>query len=169
MRKKPGPVIVALITGLSIFVVKSVSPQQVPSYLALITGMTGEVMVKKAGSIEFEKALWGMQLYPGDRLTTLETSEVSLLFSNNNLLALGPNSSLTISEGPVALNESPKPVRSIDRELLADLWSLTLRRTSEGEIGVLAGLRFGAFEEVTVLLSPRNSKIKGTRPSWHPP
>ena len=68
-------------------------------------------MVKKAEREEFKKALWGMQLFQGDKLQTFEDSEVSCLFSNNNLIALGSNSTITISKGPLSPKKAPKSIR----------------------------------------------------------
>lgn len=167
MCRKPTAGFTALIIFLSVIVAKSLLPQQALQYLALITDIKKEVMVKRAQRGDFEKALWGMQLYQGDRIKTLEGSEVSILFSNNNLITLGPNSSLTISEGRVSPEESPKPIRNVNTGLLAELSSLTLRQTSKGEIGALAGLRYGGAEHEIELISPRNSKIKTTRPSFN--
>jgi tetratricopeptide (TPR) repeat protein len=144
----------------------SLLPQQEPQYLALITDITGEALAKKAQRAEFEKALWGMQLYEGDKIKTLESSEISLLFSNNNFITLGPNSALTISRGPAPLKNSPEPIRNMGTELFADLSNLALRRTRKGEIGALAGLRYGGAEQMIELLSPGNTKIKTARPSF---
>ncbi|MFQ5752319.1 MAG: hypothetical protein ACE5HI_10010 [bacterium] len=139
--------VTVLIIILSTAVVKSLTLQQEPQYVALITDLKGKVMVKKAQRDEFEKALWGMQLFQGDKLKTFEDAEVSCLFSNNNLVALGPNSTIIISKGPLSPKKAPKSIRNMDTELLADHSILTLRKTSEGEIGALAGLRFGRTEQ----------------------
>jgi len=166
MYRKPKARVAALITMILTIGAQSLLSQQEPQYLALITDITGEALVKKAQRAGFEKALWGMQLYEGDKIKTLESSGVSLLFSNNNFITLGPNSTLTISKGPTSLKNSPELIRNAGTELFADFSNLTLRRTREGEIGALAGLRLGGPELVIELLSPRDTKIKTTRPSF---
>jgi hypothetical protein len=158
-------VVPILLVAFSTIAARSLHAQGESQYLALITDLSGKVVVKKAQKTGFEKAVWGMQLFQGDQLKTYEGSEVTLLFSNKNLIALGANSSLTISDGSLS-PKTPKPIRSVDADLLADVSVLSLRRTSEGEMGALAGLRSGATEEAIVLLSPRNSKIKSVRPSF---
>lgn len=140
--------------------------QEKPRYLALITDIKGEVLAKKAERADFEKAYWGMQLSQGDQVKTLADAEVSFLFSNNNLISLGPNSTLTLSEGRAPGNGHDTSVRKMDTQLLADNALLTLRKTSGGEIGALAGLRSADARQKIVPLSPRGSKIKRIQPSF---
>jgi len=158
--------LIAILLTVSICGIQLLFPQETPRYIALIMDIKGEVLVKKAKRVEFEKALWGMQLYEGDKLKTLKNAELSLLFSDNNLVSLGPNSTITISKSPSSIKKSKKPILNMDNELMADISMLTLRRTSGGDLGALAGLRTGDTEQILELQSPRNSKIKSTQPTF---
>ena len=78
---------------------------------------------------------------------------------------MGANSSITISTGSQSKPKKSRSIKSMDSELVANLSILALRTTNDGEIGALAGLRAGNSDELIVLLTPRNTKIKNRRPS----
>ena len=46
------------------------SAQESTQCIAVITGLNGNVMVKKAGKPDYVKVLWGTQLFPGDEIKT---------------------------------------------------------------------------------------------------
>lgn len=140
-------------------------PQQSPPYQALITDLQGKVQIKKAEKSTFKKAIWGTQLYTGDQLKTMDASQVTLLFNNNNLITLGANSNLTIARNQFSGNTGSIPVTNLNNGLQPDLAILSLRETEDGEVGVLAGLRSGSKKEI-VLLSPRNTKIRNRHPDF---
>lgn len=156
----------ALLIALALVATSGALAQGDLRYLALITDLKGEVQILRGGKASLVKAQWGTQLFEGDKIKTSEHASVMLLFSNNNLLDLGPGSTLTISEGPISGNRRPKTIKSLETETLADLSSLTMRTTSEGEEGALAGLRSAGFDQMIVPLSPRNSKVATTRPRF---
>ena len=100
-------------------------------------------MIKKGQEAKFKKALWGSQLFSGDQLKTMDASQVSLLFVNNNLITLGANSSLTIAQNTLSSSTGASTITNLGKELPSDLPLLSFRESEEGEIGVLAGLRSG--------------------------
>lgn len=135
-------------------------------YRALITDLSGSILVARADHADYTSAIWGMQLFAGDRVKTERGSKVSLLFSDNSLIELGANSALTISEGPGAVAHSS--ARSLEEDLYGTLASLKQRSNAHGR--ALAGLRAGESDSPTTLISPRNTKVKELRPSfaWQP-
>ena len=135
-------------------------------YLALITDVGGTIEVAPAGRSEFAPAVWGMQLFAGDRIRTKEGSEVSILFANNNLVTLGPNSAMTIAEGPGSTRA--EGVKSIEGDLYGTLADLRLQGEGEGagRGRAIAGLRTGADDTPLLPLAPRNTKLNTTRPHF---
>lgn len=136
-------------------------------YLALITDLNGTALVAEGDRSEFEPAVWGMQLFAGDRVKTEDGSDVSILFANNNLIVLGPNSAMTISAGPGA--DGTTAVKSIEQDLYGTLASLKGESSSKSRGRALAGLRSGGAGAELRLVSPRNTKLKDPRPTfvWH--
>jgi hypothetical protein len=137
---------------------------QAPPYTALITDLTGTVIVQKSGRTDSEKGVWGMQLFRGDQIRTRENSQATLLFQNSNLITLGANSNLTIAD-----NLSPgsrNTVKSVNPDVTSGLSLLTFRESRDGETEALAGLRAAKSEAGITLLSPRNSKLRSSRPSF---
>lgn len=120
-------------------------------------------MVAKGEASSYRSAVWGMQLSPGDRVKTLDASEVSILFPNNNLIVLGANGALTVSSGPGS--DNPQSSRTVDGNLYAAVADLTLRRTNRG-VNAIAGLRSDARESTIELVTPRNTKLKTDRPTF---
>jgi tetratricopeptide (TPR) repeat protein len=133
--------------------------------LALITEVNGEVFIKK-GQSESTKAYWGAQLFQGDEIKTSGNSEVKLLFSNNSLVSLGPNSTIKISGKEPLRTETNKNVKNISSAMMVDLSTFTLKDEGDKEVGALAGLRSGGTDLPIVLVSPYNSFIKTNRPSF---
>lgn len=140
--------------------------QQSVRCLALLTDLNGEVFVKAARAAEFKKAPWGTQLYAGDVVRTSSAGSACILLTNNNLIALGPGSSMTISESPTSPQKKPITISGISSEQLVDLSGLTMRSTREGEVVALAGLRAGISDRSLEQVSPRNSAIRSVRPSF---
>jgi hypothetical protein len=62
--------------------------QDQSQFMALITGKTGNVLLKKSGTSEFVKTDWGTRLYKGDQVKTESGSEVSLTFSDGTIIKL---------------------------------------------------------------------------------
>ena len=133
-------------------------------YLALITDVDGKIEVAPSGRSEFKPAMWGMQLFAGDRVRTTDGSEVSILFANNNLVTLGPNSAMTISEGPGSTRSAA--VKSIKDDLYGTLADLRLQDEGTGRGRAIAGLRAGADDPALQPLTPRNTKLNTTRPDF---
>jgi hypothetical protein len=127
--------------------------------------LEGEVQVKKSEKNEYENAIWGMQLFEGDQIRTGLNAQVSLLFQNNSLIMLGQGSSLTISQNPSYGRQNHPEVKKMESALLSDLPVFSLRESSKGEMGLLAGLR-SQNDDAIILIEPRNSKIMSREPTF---
>ena len=102
--------------------------QQPSKCLAVITEINGEALLKGMEWVNFQKPAWGTQLFQGDEITTSDKSEVKLLFSNNSLISLGPNSMITISGKDSPLTEPTGNVKNISSAMMIDLSALTSER-----------------------------------------
>lgn len=162
-RRMPSVVFLFIVA----LVVAPASRAQDAERVALVTDLEGSVLLATSGTSSFGPTTWGVQLFEGDQIKTLDDSNASILFSNGNLLTLGPNSSMTISSGPSTAEAGP--VRTFQGEYVADASDMTLHRAGAGEIGALGGLRSGGNSGGIDPLSPRNTKIRSGRPifSWH--
>jgi hypothetical protein len=140
--------------------------QQSGQCLAIITELNGNVQFRRAANTEFIEAAWGTQLFQEDQVKTSAGSEVSLLFSDNNVVTLGPNGSIIISGKKAA---DPKPegiVRNISSAAMINISGLTLKKDKKKDVGALAGLRSDVTEQSIELKSPINTLIKTNRPSF---
>jgi len=139
---------------------------QEPDYIALVTDIQGNVQVKSPDQTGMRKCMWGTQLHNGDNIQTQTDGRVSLLFSNGNLISLGPSSAMTISSGPASSGNGGESIGNIDTELAADLSTIIVQRDEEGGFDALAGLRSGEAGSEIVLLGPGNTAVADTRPAF---
>lgn len=137
--------------------------QQSSSALAVISDVKGDVTLSKAGIDEPLKAVFGTQLAQGDQLETGKRASVTLLFTNGNLISLGPGSNITISG-----NQSGSPSRNIGASMAGNFSDLAMRQDQRGEMGVLMDLRSGETAQQIIPMSPCNTMISTNRPvlSW---
>ncbi len=133
--------------------------QQSSSALAVISDVRGSVTLNKAGSDEPLKAVFGTQLAQGDQLETGKKASVTLLFTNGNLISLGPGSNITISG-----NQSG-PSRNIGAGMAGNFSDLAMRQDQRGEMGVLMDLRSDETAQQILPLSPCNTMISTNRPA----
>jgi hypothetical protein len=136
--------------------------------LAVITEISGDVNVIKAGKAESEKVFWGTQLFQGDQIRTNERSVVSLLLANSNLVKLGANSTMIISaketSGAVKSGNVPQPMTAA---MISGFSAMISRKDVKEEKGALAGYRSLNTEIKTIqLTSPFNTLIRTIRPSF---
>ncbi len=168
MKSKTGLVfllIIFLLSGLRL------SQAQQPSQcLAVITEINGEAFLKKANRSEFTRASWGTQLFQGDEIKTSEKSDVKLLFSNSDLISLGPNSLIIISGKESPATEKAGNVRNITSASMVNLSDLIPKREGKNDVGALAGLRSVSMGQSIELTAPDNTLVKTDRPSfsWTP-
>ena len=134
--------------------------QQELSIIAIISDVQGDVSVMKLSRTGPLKAIFGMQLTPGDQVKTDKKSSVTILFSDGNMISLGPSSNMTISG-----NEPGEGAKNIGAGLAGSFSDLTLRRDSKGEMGVLMDLRAGESEQFIIPTSPCNTMIRSNRPT----
>jgi len=162
--------IILLLTLFSLSLIKSSVAQQPSQCLAVITGVNGNVLIRKADKTEFAKAYWGTQLFPGDQVKTSASSEAVLTLSNNSIMKLGSGSDMTMSGNMSSATESAGNVRKISSATMVNLSALTPNKETRKEVGALAGLRSGSTGNAIELTSPSNTLIKTDRPSfsWFP-
>jgi hypothetical protein len=164
MQYKTGLVLllfIFLLSGLRL------SQAQQPSQcLAVITEINGEALLKKVNRSEFSKTSWGTQLFQGDEIKTSEKSEVKLLFSNSNLISLGPNSMIKISGKESPATETTGNVRNISSAAMVNLSDLIPKREDKNDAGALAGLRSVSMEQSIELTFPNNTMIKTDHPTF---
>jgi hypothetical protein len=131
--------------------------------LAVISDVKGAVTLNRPGSADPLKAVFGTQLSQGDQVETGRRARVSVLFSNGNLITLGPNGNITISG-----NQSGTGSRNIGAGMAANLSDLAMRQDQRGEMGVLMDLRSGETSQQIIPLSPCNTMISTNMPvlSW---
>lgn len=134
--------------------------------LAVITGVTGDVLVKKTNSDEFVKAYWGTQLYKGDKVKTISDAEATLSFSDNSVVRLGANSMMTISTGGSSTSDTGNDVKKVSTAMLVNIAPLISRGERTREEGALAGLRGDNNQDLIALTSPSNTFVKTNRPSF---
>lgn len=166
MKNRTGPRVIALAVLLSFAADSILLSQQGARCVALLTELHGDVHVKAARAAEFKKATWGAQLNAGDVVKTSSNGSASILLTNNNLIELGPGSSITISESPGGSHGKSKPIYGVSSDNVVDLSGLTMRSTSYGEVVALAGLRSWGTDLSIVQLSPRNSGMRSPTPTF---
>jgi hypothetical protein len=161
------PVLVVLIWIFSLSVQKVSLAQQPADCIAVITEISGVVLVKKINKTEFLQAFWGMQLFQGDQVKTFDKSGVSLLFVNSNLVKLDANSLIIVSGNEsVATAQTKEVSRNISAAIMDNFSALAFRRDEEVEKGWMAGLRSGSEDRTIKLTSPYNTLIKTNRPAF---
>jgi hypothetical protein len=144
-----------------------ISAAQEPSQCAaVITGLSGNVQVKKAGKTEFVKTYWGTQLFQGDQIKTNAGSEATLTFSNSDILKLGSGRTFTVSGDGSSKTEAAGNVKKVSSAMMANMSALTSRRDDKKDVGALAGLRGTGIEEPIELTSPYNTLIRTNRPTF---
>ena len=144
--------------------------QDQTQYMALITGINGNVLLKKAGKSEFVKAIWGTQLFKGDQVKTENNSEVSLTFSDGTIMTVASGRIFEVSgENPSSPAAGGK-VKKVSTAMMANMSALTSKRDNKRDVGALAGLRGAGNEEPIELTSPSNTLIRTDRPTftWNP-
>lgn len=134
--------------------------------VAIITGIKGEVTVKKPGKNELTKAVWGTQLFQGDQIRTSSDSEAIISLSNNTIFRLGANSSISVTATEPSATESGGDVKKISASVVPNFSTLTSKRENKKETGALAGLRSAGNETLLEPVMPLNTAIMSDRPSF---
>ena len=134
--------------------------------IAVITELSGEAQLKKASEKDFSKVFWGTQVFQGDEIKTADKSEVKLLFSNSDLLSLGPNSFMKISGKDTPVTQPSGNIKKISSAALVDLSAFTSKTEEKRDAGALAGLRSSNPEQDIELIFPLNTFVKTDRPSF---
>ena len=163
-------IIICFLTGSCFINAGALSAQESTQCIALITGLKGNVMVKKAGKTDFVKVLWGTQLFSGDQIKTDSNSETTLTYINGIISGLGPGSIVTVSTGDLAKTEPAGNVKKVSSAMMVNMSALTSGKDAKKDVGALAGLRATDKEETIELTSPYNTLIRTNLPtfSWVP-
>jgi len=149
------------------FVITTDTAAQEPSpFVAVITSINGNVLLKKVGRAEFVKTYWGTQLYQGDQLKTTDNADVSLIYSNNSIVKLGPDNLITINKAEPSATEKAANVKKVSSAMMVNMSALTSKRQSKNDVGALSGVRGVAIEEPIELTSPSNTLIRTDRPTF---
>ncbi|MGQ9463537.1 MAG: hypothetical protein ACUVTP_10525 [Candidatus Fervidibacter sp.] len=132
------------------------------SPVAVITEVKGHVYIKRAGKSSWQGAKVNMPLYVGDTLKTGSNSKVVVWTPTGRAQTLGPNKVVTLN-----------PVKNSRDSLWSEVWGSFVRRMkanfSEENFATVAAARtqFHSFDKnQLVLLSPRNTKILESRPTF---
>lgn len=129
------------------------------SALAVISDVQGDVLLLKVNQVEGTEAVFGMKLEKGDQVKTEKKASVTLLFSNGNLISLGPNSNITISG-----NQNGDQATNIGAGMAGNFSELALHQDNKGEIGVLMDLRSDETAQQIIPMSPCNTMIANIKP-----
>ena len=149
----------SLVLALLLLPTLPILAQNSPS-LAVISDVEGNVYLNRPGSDDPIKAVFGTQLGQGDRIETGKRASVSLLFSNGNLISLGPNSDITISG-----NQANGSSMNIGAGMAGNFSDLAMRQDNKGEMGVLMDLRSDETSQQIIPISPCNTMIASNMPS----
>jgi hypothetical protein len=150
----------------SFFRMQTSEAQDQSQYMALITGINGNVLLKKAGKTEFVKTIWGTQLFKGDQVKTESGSEVSLTFSDGTIMKLAPGRMFEVSGDNPSSPAASGNVKKVTTAMMANMSALTSKRDNKKDVGSLAGLRGAVIEEPIELTSPSNTLIRTNRPTF---
>ncbi len=138
--------------------------------IAVITGLKGNVLVKKAGKPDYIKVKWGNQLFRGDQVKIMDKSSATITYSSGLAFSMGPGDVITIQPAGPANEGKTGSMKKVSSAAIVNMSVLTSRRDDKKDIGALAGLRAVVVEEPIELTSPFNTLIKTNRPtfSWIP-
>ncbi len=150
----------------SFFIVYSGFTQQESQWIALITGIKGDVLVKNEGKSEFIKAKWGTQLFNGDQIRVEQGSEATLSFSEGYILKLEPGSKMTLSGNSSSQSKEAGNYRKLSTAMMMDISALTSREAAKKDISALAGLRGIEVKEPVALSFPSNTYVMTNRPTF---
>jgi hypothetical protein len=140
--------------------------QQNQKCVAVITGISGDVQLKRAGEQQFSKASWGTQLFNGDQVKTTAKSEANLAFSNNSIIKVGVNSQITIAGEEPSKDSSAEGFKTASAGMMIDLSDLITKKEYVKDEGAIAGVRSIDGANQIELASPVNTFIKTLRPSF---
>jgi hypothetical protein len=160
-------------TGFSLFLLlfivfnlNTTNAQQNSQCIAVITGVNGNVLLKRVNNEDFVKTYWGTQLFQGDQVKTMANSDATLTLSNNSIVKLGENSMMTISGNEPSSSKSVGNIRRVSSAMMVNLSAFVPKGDNRKEEGALAGLRSFTPDRSIALLTPFKTVIKTSRPSF---
>gem|GEM_PF-1825100 len=123
------------------FSVQNATAQESTQCLTVITGKTGNVLLKKAGSGEFVKAGWVTRLFKGDQIRTESASGVHITFTDGNVISFGPGATITFDGNNSPSVSNAGNVKKVTAGMMSNMSALTAKRETRKDIADLAGLR----------------------------
>jgi hypothetical protein len=142
------------------------SAQQNAKCLAVITGIKGDVLIKKVNETDFLRTSWGAQLFNGDQVKTTSNSEATLAFSNNSIVKLGMGSQITISGDETIKGSTVGSVKNISTGTMLSLSEVLSKKERVKDEGAMGDLRSVNGESLIDLSAPVNTLINTLRPSF---
>ena len=151
--------VVALLVYAPVIHVQTPSQVHAAQPLAMLIVCKGDVKVVRNGGVEV-MGTFGLQLEAGDEVRTGADSGAEILFENDNLIAIGANSSMVVKGQKTDANTA---VADKSFQVVQNFLKL---KDAEGT-RTLAQLRSGAKEEELNAVSPQQTKIIPGRPTFH--
>lgn len=131
------------------------APAETDAPTAVLTSCKGPVTIVRAGGGS-AAGTFGVALAEGDQVKTGADAEAEIMFASGNWVQVGANSSLRIKGHPGA-----KP-REQSFEVVQNFLKL---KSTEGTSSI-SGLRSGDKSSALVALSPCQTKVRATRPTF---
>ena len=138
---------------------------------AVLVMVTGPVHVHRAGAQIVGS--FGEKLLDGDIVETGDNAEASLIFPSGQLIELGAGSRMTVRGGPNANGGSGGEGHVLARvsdQVAGDLTRYARATSGDEGLSALPAMRSASNHDRVQLLSPRNSLVNSTQPTfaWTP-
>jgi len=158
--------LLAIVVPIFFYISQISEAQQSDKCVAIVTGLSGDVLIKRAGDSGFLKTSWGAQLFSGDQIKTSSKSEATLAFSNNSIIRLGMNSQITISGDEPSPGKTAGNVKMASAGMMISLSEVISKKEYAKDEGAIAGVRSVNDASPIELVSPVNTNLKSLRPSF---
>jgi len=135
--------------------------------IAFLVGAKGSVHVTRAGSKTSQPAALGRPLERGDRVEVGVAGSASIFFSDGNIIELGERSSVTVG-GKVGTSSATTmgPGADVPKEVFVRVSRFIKGESKQTSMIALAPMRGGVEDGAPLLLSPRRTAVRTTRPEF---
>lgn len=134
--------------------------------LAVAVEIKGSVTVTRAGGGKPQKAALGRGLERGDKIQVGPGGSVTLFFNDGNVIELGEKSTMTIGGRVGAATGSAAAKSGLPSEVFARVSRFVASDSHKSGMLAVAPLRGGEDAPQPMLLSPRRTSVRETRPSF---
>jgi hypothetical protein len=149
-----------LVLSLATAVVVMHSPTPVPAEsdgpTAVLTSCKGPVTIVRAGGVS-NAATFGAALADGDEVKTGADAQADIMFASGNWVQVGANSSMKIKGQPASSKQKEQSFEVVQNFLKL--------KSTEGTSSI-SGLRSGERSNDLVAVSPCQTKVRDTRPTF---